>query len=125
MNQESIFNISSSAEFETVALEVFRHQYQNTPVYSDFCRFLKKDLTTVRTFRDIPFLPIEFFKTHKVLSNAMKPQAVFTSSGTTGQSASKHLVGDISLYEQSFHWAFKRFYGEPEEWVILALLPSY
>lgn len=125
MNHKRIFSISTSAEFESVALEIFKYQFHNTRVYRDFCGFLRKDPTNVRTLEDIPFLPIEFFKTHEVLSNAKVPQAVFTSSGTTGQATSKHLVGDLSLYEQSFLRAFQQFYGKPEDWVILALLPSY
>lgn len=125
MNNESIFSISSPAEFETLCLEVFRHQFQNTPVYRDFCLHLRVDPEQVKRLSDIPFLPIEFFKSHKVISKGLEPEIVFTSSGTTGQVTSKHHVSDLRLYENSFNKAFNLFYGKPEEWLILALLPSY
>lgn len=125
MNHESIFSISSSAQFESVALEIFNFQFQNIPVYRNFCGHLGIAPQDIKTLKDIPFLPIEFFKTHKVLANAIEPQAVFTSSGTTGMITSKHMVGDLSVYEKSFQKAFNLFYGDPQEWVILALLPSY
>lgn len=125
MNIKRIFSISSSAEFQTVSLDIFRHQYQNTKVYRNFCEHLKIKPHKVHALEDIPFLPIEFFKTHKVLAEGSYPQIVFSSSGTTGQVTSKHLVGDLSLYENSFYKTFRQFYGDPSDWLILALLPSY
>ncbi len=125
MNYQRIFSISSPSDFEAVAMDIFRYQYQNIVVYRDFCMHLKKEPSQVKSINDIPFLPIEFFKTHQVLATGIKPQAIFTSSGTTGSATSKHMVGDISIYEQSFNTAFNQFYGDPREWVILALLPSY
>lgn len=125
MNYERIFSISSPAEFEPVTLDIFRHQYQNNPVYRNFCKHLKVGPGVVRKLQDIPFLPIQFFKTHKVLSENIEPQTIFTSSGTTGQATSKHFVSDISLYEKSFKKTFRQFYGDPGEWLVLALLPSY
>ncbi len=125
MNKERIFSISTPAEFEATALEVFGHQFQYTPVYRNFCEHLEVEADKVRTLNDIPFLPIEFFKTHQILTEDMESQLVFTSSGTTGHATSKHYVGDPELYEQSFLKAFRLFYGDPTEWVILALLPSY
>jgi hypothetical protein len=86
---------------------------------------LKKDKSNVKTITDIPFLPIQFFKSHAVLSSSNPIQETFTSSGTTGMISSKHLVTDLSLYEQSFQKAFSQFYGNSEDYVILALLPSY
>ncbi len=125
MNNDRIFSISSAAEFEAVTLDVFRHQYQNTKVYRNFCQHLKINPGEVKDLIDIPFLPIKFFKTHKVLAKDADPQVEFTSSGTTGQVTSKHLVADLFLYEETFHKAFTQFYGDPGEWIILALLPSY
>jgi len=125
MNYEKIFSISSYAEFEAVSLEVFRHQFKYIDIYRQFCSHLKKDPQNVTKIKDIPFLPIEFFKTHGIILKNQKPQEVFTSSGTTGQVTSKHFVSDLKLYEKSFNKAFTRFYGDPQEWIILALLPSY
>jgi phenylacetate-coenzyme A ligase PaaK-like adenylate-forming protein len=120
-----IFSISSQKEFEKIALKVFRHQYDNNNVYQDFCSFLKKDKTTVKSIEEIPFLPIQFFKSHEILSSQNPTQETFTSSGTTGATTSKHLVTNVNLYEQSFRKAFSQFYGNIEDYVVLALLPSY
>lgn len=122
---QDIFTISSKKAFEKTALKVFRHQYDNNTVYHNFCTFLKKDKTTVKTIADIPFLPIQFFKSHEVVSTAAPVQEVFTSSGTTGSITSRHLVTDVSYYEQSFRLAFTQFYGNIQDYAVLALLPSY
>ncbi|MBA4153078.1 acyl transferase [Flavobacterium sp.] len=120
-----IFSIGSQKEFEKITLKVFRHQYEHNQVYQDFCSLLKKDKTNVKSLEEIPFLPIQFFKSHAVLSSSKPIQETFTSSGTSGMISSKHLVTDLSLYEQSFRKAFSQFYGNSEDYVILALLPSY
>ncbi len=120
-----IFSIRSQKEFEKITLKVFRHQFENNKVYQDFCLLLKKDKSNVKTINDIPFLPIQFFKSHEIISSTNPIQETFTSSGTTGSITSKHLVTDITLYEQSFRNAFSQFYGNIEDYVILALLPSY
>ena len=108
-----------------MALKVFRFQYENNLVYRKFCDFLKVDKQLVKSLQQIPFLPIQFFKSHDVLSTKDVVQETFTSSGTTGMITSKHLVTDISLYEQSYRTAFSEFYGTIEDYAVLALLPSY
>jgi hypothetical protein len=108
-----------------MALKVFRFQYENNLVYHEFCDFLKTDVQKVKTIQQIPFLPIQFFKSHEVVSNSNPIQTIFTSSGTTGMVTSKHLVTDVSIYEESYRKAFSQFYGNIEDYVVLALLPSY
>lgn len=120
-----IFQISSKKEFEKITLKVFRFQYDNNKVYRDFCDLLKKDKTNVKHLQDIPFLPIQFFKSHEVLSSTEPIQTTFTSSGTTGMSTSKHRVTNLEFYEESYRLAFRQFYGNIEDYVVLALLPSY
>jgi phenylacetate-coenzyme A ligase PaaK-like adenylate-forming protein len=120
-----IFNISNQKQFEKIALKIFRFQYENNAVYQEFCGFLKTDKGSVKSLQQIPFLPIQFFKSHPVLSNANPVQETFTSSGTTGIMTSKHLVTDLSIYENSYRNGFSGFYGNIEDYVILALLPSY
>jgi phenylacetate-coenzyme A ligase PaaK-like adenylate-forming protein len=120
-----IFTISSKKEFEKITLKVFRHQFDNNVVYRDFCTFLGRDKQNVKNLKDIPFLPIQFFKSHEVLSTTQPVQETFTSSGTTGTITSRHLVTDVTLYEQSFRQAFTQFYGNIEDYAVLALLPSY
>jgi hypothetical protein len=113
---------SNLSNFDELALQLFRYQFLNNPVYHQYCSYLQID--DVRP-ESIPFLPVSFFKTHTVQTNSFQPQAVFTSSSTTGDTPSKHAVADLSIYEQSFLNGFKRFYDSPSNWVILALLPSY
>lgn len=125
MNDDSIFSISSPQEFEKISLEVFKYQYHANKIYRQFCQYLNILPERVEKIENIPFLPIEFFKTKKIISGKAKPVITFTSSGTTGQNTSKHHVCDISLYVKSFRNGFTYFYGPPEDLVILALLPSY
>lgn len=120
-----IFTISSQKQFEKIALKVFRYQYENNKVYQEFCNFLKTDPHKVKSIQQIPFLPIQFFKSHEVISNYDDIQETFTSSGTTGMITSKHLVTDVTLYEESYQRGFSEFYGNIEDYVVLALLPSY
>ncbi|MBF4471822.1 acyl transferase [Flavobacterium sp. HJJ] len=120
-----IFTISSQKQFEKTALKVFRHQYKNNLVYKEFCDLLKTNPQKVKSLHQIPFLPIQFFKSHDVVSNSEPIQTTFTSSGTTGAITSRHLVTDISVYEESYRKGFSQFYGNIEDYVILALLPSY
>ncbi len=120
-----IFNISSANAFEALALQIFKFQFDNNPVYRSFCDLLYKHPSEVHTVKDIPFLPIDFFKTHKVLLKGTDAQTTFTSSGTTGSTPSAHHVSDLSLYETSFRRGFQHHYGAIETYTILALLPSY
>ncbi|MEK8179317.1 acyl transferase [Flavobacterium buctense] len=125
VNPQDIFSISSQKQFDKIALKVFRYQYENNLVYREFCDFLNTDVQKVKSLPQIPFLPIQFFKSHDVISNTDEILETFTSSGTTGMITSKHLVTDISLYEQSYRLAFSEFYGNIEDYAVLALLPSY
>lgn len=120
-----IFAISSQKQFEKAALKVFRFQHENNLVYREFCNFLKTDVQKVKSLEQIPFLPIQFFKSHTVVSNTNIAEETFTSSGTTGMTTSKHFVTEISLYEESYRKGFSQFYGNIEDYVVLALLPSY
>ena len=125
ISKEEIFQINSKKEFEKITLKVFRYQYDHNLVYQQFCNLLHKDKSNVKTLTEIPFLPIQFFKSHRVLSSTSSVQQTFTSSGTTGMITSQHLVTDTSWYEESYQKAFAQFYGDIEGYVVLALLPSY
>ena len=125
LTTSDIFQIGSKKEFEKITLKVFRFQYDNNSVYRDFCNYLKKDKTNVKRLEEIPFLPIQFFKSHEVLSSTEPIQTTFASSGTTGMSTSKHHVTDLEFYEDSYRLGFRQFYGNIEDYVVLALLPSY
>ena len=120
-----IFTISNQKQFDKIALKVFRFQYENNLVYREFCNFLKTDVQKVKSIEQIPFLPIQFFKSHSVISSTNPIETTFTSSGTTGMITSKHLVTDLGIYEESYRKGFSQFYGNIEDYVILALLPSY
>lgn len=125
ISSQDIFTISSQKQFEKTALKVFRFQYDNNQVYREFCQLLKTEKQEVKSLQQIPFLPIQFFKSHAVVSNTNPIQETFTSSGTTGMITSKHFVTDVSIYEESYRKGFSQFYGNIEDYTILALLPSY
>jgi len=125
MDTDRIFKISTSTEFEAMALSVFRMQYAENPVYREFCTYLDTKPASVLQLSDIPFLPIGFFKSKKIISKGKNSEVIFTSSGTTGNLTSKHLVSDIQVYEKSFRKAFAHFYGDIGDYCVLALLPSY
>jgi len=123
--KQDVFSISSEEQFNTVALQVFRHQAKHCVVYRDFLHGLKTEIDVVTNISQIPFLPIEFFKSHRVVSSASPEQVTFTSSGTTGIVTSRHFVSDVSWYTESFRKAFQLFYGDITNYTVLALLPSY
>lgn len=114
--------------FESNALELFRYQSCENKVYAQYINHLGIKPKSVTTLSGIPFLPIQFFKSHEVISGNAKPDecdTVFTSSGTTGQNTSRHYVKDINIYYDSLEKGFEEFYGRPDNYTILALLPSY
>lgn len=121
----SIFSVNSDEQFENVALEIFRYQAENIPIYKEYNErlgIITKDITSIER---IPFLPIQFFKTKEIKPTNFETEIIFTSSGTTGDQTSKHHIASTEIYIKSFTAAFNRFYGDPNEYCILALLPSY
>jgi phenylacetate-coenzyme A ligase PaaK-like adenylate-forming protein len=122
--RERIFEISSEREFTAYALHLFRYQYDRNVVYREFVDARKINPGMVGNLKDIPFLPIEFFKTHDVVCGNVPPQAVFRSSGTTGAVRSRHLVTDLGIYRHSFVKGFERLFGNPHDVQFLALTPN-
>jgi len=123
-----IFNIHSKEQFDEIALESFRFQSSANPVYKNYLSLLKINPSSIQAIDEIPFLPIEFFKSHQVVTELQTPNSelqTFTSSGTTGTQTSKHYVADVSLYEESFLKCFELFYGSVKDYCVIALLPSY
>jgi phenylacetate-coenzyme A ligase PaaK-like adenylate-forming protein len=120
----NIFSVSTP-DFAALCRETFEFQYTSNPLYREWCNRLGRDISYVRDITNTPALPIAFFKQAKVHTTEFEPQVVFESSGTTGQQSSYHEVKDVNLYKQSYSQGFRLFYGEPAEWCILALLPSY
>ncbi len=122
---DRIFNIQSEEEFNACALDVFRVQAENNSIYKQYLQILGRSVEDIQHYRDIPCMPIQFFKSQDIIAAGKSAEIVFSSSGTTGMITSKHLVADTSLYERSFRLAFEQFYGPVEDLAILALLPSY
>ena len=125
MLEKDIFNIKTTEDFERLAIEIFHFQYENVTVYRNFCELLNLNPSEVKNVEKIPFLPIQFFKNHKIIANNFEEETIFTSSGTTGNITSKHYISHLKIYEESFQKAFEKEYGNPENIIILALLPSY
>ena len=118
-----IFSIKNETDFNSVALEVFNFQYQNTAIYSSYIDLFKSK--KIEHYLDIPFLPIQFFKSCKVIAKKHSIEKIFQSSGTTQSNRSQHHIHNLTLYEESFKIGFKNLYGDISEWTVLALLPSY
>jgi hypothetical protein len=122
---QALYNIfQNDTSFEVNAAAGHRFQRENNPVYRDWCEYIGKKNIEFDLLQT-PFLPISFFKTHKVYAGNDESAVVFTSSGTTGTVNSRHLVQDIGVYEQSFLNAFRLFYKDPSQWCIMGLLPGY
>jgi len=124
--QSSIFRISSTEEFNDTALKIFRYQSKKNAIYREYIELLGINPKSINDFHKIPFLPIQFFKDQQIITGDDSAYDVkFTSSGTTSSIPSIHYVKDLQLYRKSFYEGFKSFYGPPENYCILALLPSY
>ena len=122
---DHIFSIGSDKEFEREALALFRYQAEHCAPYAEYVRLLGVEPSRVQKIEDIPMLPIEIFKSHKVYCGEGEPEMIFTSSATTGMVQSRHYVEHLALYERAFTEAFRHFYGDERECSIYALLPSY
>ena len=120
---EEIFNIHSEQEFVKICLQIYELQMDNNPIYSAYSQIILKG-EIPKKLEEIPFLPIEFFKTEQIICVTQKIEEIFLSSGTTGNQ-SKHLVSDLSIYENSFRNTFQLFYGDITDYCILSLLPNY
>ena len=122
---EDIFKIRTEEEFRNMALDVFHDQAVRTAPYAQYISELEIDPDTITRIEDIPYLPIGLFKTHRIYCGESEPEAVFTSSATTGMTSSQHPMQSLALYEQAFTEAFRMFYGDPAKVSLYALLPNY
>lgn len=120
---ETIF--TSKFDFEDTAVRIFKFQYTNNSIYKKYVDAIGVRPADVTSLQKIPFLPVRFFKTHKIVTTNFTPSVIFESSGTTETINSMHLVKDVAVYEQSFLTGFQKFYGDIKNWCIIGLLPSY
>ena len=122
---DSILQISSDAEFERCALEVFRFQARECEPYRRYVELLGVDVEAVQSVEDIPFLPVELFKSEAVYCGKGEPEKIFTSSNTGSTTPSRHMMQSLDVYRKTFTAAFEHFYGAVEGWSIYGLLPNY
>lgn len=120
-----IFDIKDDAEFNNLALSLFNYHYSNNPVYKEYVDLIRVNISRINHYKKIPFLPISFFKTHKVYTQDSLYKVLFLSSTTTGDTPSKHYVYNENLYVTSFEKNFENIYGKIEDFTFLALLPNY
>lgn len=123
--ENEILTIDSEISFNNLALKVFELQKGKIPIYNAYIKGLPKEYHFPNHYSKIPFLPIEFFKTHRVIDPSLDSQITFLSSGTSGVIPSSHYVTDREWYHKVYSATFKQFYGDPSQYCILALLPSY
>ena len=124
-NLENFWEIDSQDDFEALALKTFYFQYENNKVYRSFCDLINCHPSEVAAVKDIPYLPISFFKSKRICSFAAENTDFFSSSTTTGGSPSKHYYRKLEDYQMSFRKGFEYFFGAIEGFRVLALLPSY
>ena len=122
---EEIFKVTDSQSFERMALKVFRFQAARCPVYGEYVRLLGIDPDRIENIFAIPFMPVSFFRDHLIMTGGGEPEKVFLSSGTAGMRQSTHSVKSLALYDESLERAFRIFYGNPSQYAIMGLLPSY
>jgi len=120
-----IFDQKDSGSFSDTAIRIFKFQSDNNPVYGHFISSLGRTVSGIKNICDIPFLPVEFFKSQTVAIENQSFETVFESSRTTGDTPGRHFIHDLKLYEKSFQNSFRYFYGDPSEYFMAALLPSY
>lgn len=122
--QEKVL-VVEPAHFEVLAMEVFQFQARENPVYKRYLNYLGVRWEKIHEIEEIPFLPIEFFKTQSIRTGIWKPEITFESSGTGYGVRSKHDLQDVRFYQSCARKAFERLYGPLSNYGILALLPSY
>ena len=122
--KKKIFEISNKQEFEKLALELFNYQINNNKFYKKYCDLLGFNTNTIKAIEDIPFLPIEFFKTEKILCNNIHHSHIFYSSGTSSEVKSKHYIDDIKFYEKNSAYCFKKFWGNIDDYIFFCLTPN-
>ncbi|MEA1874003.1 MAG: acyl transferase [Bacteroidota bacterium] len=125
INAPDIFDITDESAFNEIAIKLFSFQYQHNTIYNQYVNLLKINVSDIRHYRDIPCLPIDFFKNHKIMSGNFVPELEFHSSKTTGFQSSVHYVKDADLYKASLAKGFRQFLGDASEYSFFALLPSY
>jgi hypothetical protein len=121
---EVLYHVNAQS-FDEIALRLFHFQAKHNSVYSEYIHHLRVNPASITIPENIPFLPVSFFKTHEVKTGNWPSQIVFTSSGTTMAISSKHPVHDLQFYLDHAARSFSFFYGDPHDYAILALLPSY
>jgi hypothetical protein len=122
--REEIFNVKSEQDFNTRAIELFHYQFEQNLIYRDFVNTLSINPSSIKHFENIPFLPISFFKTQKIITGYRDPVMVFLSSGTSGMERSRHYITDVSVYIRSLLKGFEFFYGIPSGYKIFGLVPD-
>jgi hypothetical protein len=122
--KNKIFSLQNQ-NFDELALELYRHQSVENPIYRQYHELLGIDFLKIDNIARIPYFPIDFFKTHQVLCKNCTVDLIFESSGTSGMQRSMHYIHDQELYKSSFFTGFELFFGKPGEYVFVLLLPGY
>jgi hypothetical protein len=119
-----IYDINEK-DFDGVAMEVWKYQYENNALYRNYCELLNFGPDTIRQVDEIPYLPIAMFRQHDVKTGQWESQKVFRSSGTTGSIQSKHAIRNLDWYHDIAKNCFTGAFGAPEQFAWIGLLPSY
>lgn len=120
-----IIELITKEGFEAAALETFRFQAAHLDIYRRYIELLGVNPEEVTSLEGIPFLPIEFFRSHRVYCGGGVEELVFNSSGTTGSDTSTHYVASAELYRDSYEYGFREFFGDMGGYRLVTLLPCY
>ena len=121
---QNIFKLKNESEFNNLELTLFNYQYENSITYKQYVNLIHPNKLKIQHYSEIPFLPIEFFRTKKIISKSKDPEIVFLSSGTTNTTRSKHHIIDLSIYRKSIISSFEFVFSDPNEFVFCCLVPT-
>lgn len=111
----------SQHKFNEIREEILHYQF-------NFCETFQKweEFSKFHKQQQLQFLPISFFKTHKIISQQyLTEELVFYSSGTSGSQVSKHYIAKEELYKKTLQLGFEAQFSKYKNASVLALLPSY
>ncbi|MCH8903401.1 MAG: acyl transferase [Bacteroidetes bacterium] len=116
---------NSNQSFDELALEIFHLQSRYNKVYREYLSLMNIEPDNISELNEIPYLPIQLFKSHAVQTSKRDIEKIFISSGTSGSEKSKHYICDLDLYETNLIRCFRQFYNDPGEYIFIAYLPGY
>ncbi|MEG0555769.1 MAG: long-chain fatty acid--CoA ligase [Comamonas sp.] len=111
-------------QFDQLALRLFAYQYESNAPFRSFCQRRGATLRNVKTWSDIPAVPIDAFKAMELRSEPASPtERVFMTSGTTGRAArGRHFHPQLDVYDLSMKRYFAQRFMQGAQRLPMAIL---